>query len=152
MDTTLFQYCQKIVVFNRAGDSVLLAKRKGEADFDGVYSFIGGKMETTDGGFVEGLRREKDEEIGASAKLDIFPYASYNEFYVKKNGQAMVLPHYYAIYQGGDIVLSDEYSEYAWVKLSELAVFEPKIHTVSSMVENMLKLRDVIDLRQVVRI
>ncbi len=152
MDTTLFQYCQKIVVFNEDVDSVLLAKRRGEADFDGTYSFIGGKMETTDGGLIEGLRREKNEEIGSDAKLDIFPYASYNEYYVKKSGQAMVLPHYYAVYREGEIILNEEYSEYAWVKLPDLQEFEPKINTVPPMVENILKLRQIVDLTKTVRI
>ena len=45
---SLFQYCQKLIVLSEDKTQVLLAKRKGEADYDGVYSFIGGKMETTD--------------------------------------------------------------------------------------------------------
>jgi hypothetical protein len=49
MDTTLFQYCQKLIILSADKTKVLLAKRKGEADYDGIYSFIGGKMETTDG-------------------------------------------------------------------------------------------------------
>ena len=69
MDTTLFQYCQKIVIFSKDGTSVLLAKRRGEADYDGVFSFIGGKLESTDGGLVQGLQREKDEEIGPMIEI-----------------------------------------------------------------------------------
>lgn len=152
MDTTLFQYCQKIIVFNDTGDSVLLAKRKGETDFDETFSFIGGKLETTDGGFIAGLKREKDEEIGERAKLDIFPDVSVNEYYTKKNGQAMVLPHTYAIYRDGDILLSDEYSEYAWVKLTDLADFEPKIKNITPMVDKILKLKRIADPSQFVRI
>jgi hypothetical protein len=49
MENLLFQYCQKIVVYSQDGQSVLLCKRKGEADFDSVFSFIGGKMERSDG-------------------------------------------------------------------------------------------------------
>lgn len=43
-----FQYCQKLIVISPEKDTVLLCKRKGEADYDGVFSFIGGKMETSD--------------------------------------------------------------------------------------------------------
>ena len=71
MDTTLFQYCQKIVLFSQDGSAVLLARRRGEADYDGVFSFIGGKLESTDGGLVNGLRREKNEEIGSAAKIAV---------------------------------------------------------------------------------
>lgn len=42
MNNTLsFQYCQKIIVFSEDRSSVLLAKRKGEADYNDIYSFIG---------------------------------------------------------------------------------------------------------------
>jgi ADP-ribose pyrophosphatase YjhB (NUDIX family) len=53
MENLLFQYCQKIVVYSQDGQKVLLCKRKGEADFDGTFSFIGGKMERSDGGILE---------------------------------------------------------------------------------------------------
>ncbi|MGW5517148.1 NUDIX domain-containing protein [Nocardia africana] len=49
-------------------DSVLLARRKGEADYDGVYSLIGGKIETTDSSILDAIRREKNEGIGNAAK------------------------------------------------------------------------------------
>ncbi len=152
MDTTLFQYCQKIVIFNDTEDAVLLAKRKGEADFDGVYSFIGGKMETTDGGFVPGLQREKNEEVGENVKLDVFPHISINEYYTKKSGQAMVLPHIYAIYRGGEIKLNEEYAAYAWVNLADLEAFEPKIATITPIVNSMLKIKQIINSDQFVRI
>ncbi len=63
MEKYNFQYCQKIVVFRNNNTEVLLAKRKGENDYDGTFSFIGGKMETTDNNPVEGMRREKNEEV-----------------------------------------------------------------------------------------
>jgi 8-oxo-dGTP pyrophosphatase MutT (NUDIX family) len=153
MDTTLFQYCQKIVIFNESENAILLVKRRGEADFDGTFSFIGGKMEVTDGSFIEGLRREKNEEIGEAVQLDIFPFASYNELYVKKSGQAMVLPHFYAIYKGGEIHLNpNEYSEYQWVELSDLDNFEPKIDSVLPMVKNMLNIKKIANISQFVPI
>ena len=64
MEQYNFQYCQKIVVLSKDRTKVLLCKRKGEADYDGIFSFIGGKMETTDISIIEGLKREKDEETG----------------------------------------------------------------------------------------
>lgn len=48
---------------------VLLAKRRGEADYDGVFSFIGGKLESTDGGLVQGLRREKMRRLAQLLEL-----------------------------------------------------------------------------------
>ena len=81
MDTSLFHYCQKIVIFSEDLQSVLLCKRKDEKDFDGIFSFIGGKMETTDKDILEGLKREKEEEIGANAKIKIYTKFTTQEEY-----------------------------------------------------------------------
>ena len=151
-DITLFQFCQKIVVLNEDFDMVLLVKRKGEADFDGTFSFIGGKMETTDGGIINGLRREKTEEIGVEANLSVYPLVSYNEYYVKKNGSAMVLPHYFAVYHGGEIIINEEYSEYQWIKLSELSDFQPKIDTIEPAVRQILRIKNLAEQKDMVNI
>lgn len=139
-----FQYCQKIVLFNKSHTKVLLARRKGEADYDGVYSFIGGKLETTDQGIEKGLKREKDEEIGKKARVKICPFVSYNAYYTKKDGSAMVLPHFYATYIDGDIDLGEEYSDYAWVEIDNLPTFEPKIETIEAAVEWAQKIRTLL--------
>lgn len=139
----LVSILSKIVLFSQDGSAVLLARRRGEADYDGVFSFIGGKLESTDGGLVNGLRREKNEEIGSAAKIAVVTSISVNEYFVKTNGQAMVLPHYYARFIGGEIMLNDEYSEYRWVNLRELDQFEPKIETIAPTVEAVQKIMRV---------
>ncbi|RDI53333.1 NUDIX hydrolase [Nocardia mexicana] len=133
-DTTHFQYCQKLVVIDPAANRVLLARRKGEADYDGVYSLIGGKMETTDGSILDAIRREKEEEIGKAPTISIAEDISYNVHFRKKDGNSMILPHFYAEYEGGDIELNDEYSDYAWVPVDQLGEFEPKIDTIPAAV------------------
>lgn len=140
MEHYRFQYCQKIVVLSKDRKSVLLCKRKGEADYDGVYSFIGGKMETTDSTLLEGLQREKDEEVGTAFKIQLFPTFSVNLLFKKKDGNTMILPHYLAFHASGEIVLNEEYEEYAWVPLEELATFEPKIASVPETVKQLHKL------------
>src|SRR5579859_7586260 len=97
-DTTLFQYCQKLVVLSADKQRVLLAKRKGEADYDGTFSFIGGKMETSDDDLLAGMKREKDEEIGPDAKIQVLADESYNLLFRKKDGNCMVIPHIAALY------------------------------------------------------
>lgn len=126
----LFQYCQKLIILSADKKSVLLAKRKGEADYDGTFSFIGGKMETTDADMVAGMKREKNEEIGNNAKVKILPYETYNIFFRKKDGNSMILPHIAGIFVSGEISINDEYSEYRWVPIAELDSFEPKIANI----------------------
>lgn len=140
-DTTLFQYCQKIVLFRHDDTEVLLAKRRNEADYDGTYTFIGGKMETTDANILEGLRREKNEEVGDTFQIRINPTISYNVHFIKNSGQHMILPHYYAEHVGGDIVLSDEYDDYQWVPLSELSPFSPKVENIPQITTTVLTLK-----------
>ncbi len=133
VNTTLFQYCPKLVVFSTDKQSVLLAKRKGEADYDGTYTFIGGKVETTDIDLVAGMKREKDEEVGPAVKVNLLPDESRNLLFRKKDGNAMVIPHHPAIFVSGEIELSDEYSDYQWVPLNELEAFEPKVANIPEM-------------------
>lgn len=138
----LFQFCQKLVVFSADRHSVLFARRRGEADFDEYWSLIGGKLERTDGGILEGIRREKDEEVGVDFRVRVAPmFSCYNVHYLKKSGVHMILPHYVAVHEGGDVALNqEEYSDYKWVALSELDDFGPKVDNTSSVVENAQRL------------
>jgi ADP-ribose pyrophosphatase YjhB (NUDIX family) len=125
-----FQFCPKIAIFNQANTSVFLCKRKGELDYDGVFSLIGGKMEHKDEDIIGALRREKIEEVGKDFQINILPYYSVDVLYTKKDGNRMILPHYYAKFVAGDVHLSDEYSTCEWVPLAELASFEPMIANI----------------------
>jgi len=138
-----FQYCQKIIVLSKDLTQVLLCKRKGENDFDEVFSFIGGKMEVTDETILAGLTREKNEEVGEDFKINIYPTYSTNISFRKKDGNTMILPHYLAIYQNGEINLNEEYSEYRWVPISEIDSFEPKIPTILSVLTKILDLEKI---------
>ncbi len=130
---TLFQYCQKLIILSEDLTKVLLAKRKGEADYDGIYSFIGGKMETTDASILAGMKREKDEEIGSAAKIKVLPHETYNLLFRKKDGNSMILPHIASVFVSGQIVLNEEYSDYQWVPTNKLTDFGPKIENISEL-------------------
>lgn len=130
-----FQYCQKLVIVSADKKSVLLAKRTGEADYDGTFSFVGGKVETSDETLIDGMRREKNEEIGEEAKLKVLAQESYNVLFRKKDGSSMIIPHIAAVFESGKIRLSDEYSSNKWVALDELEGFEPKIESIPEIVK-----------------
>ncbi len=152
MNQYLFQNCQKIVVFNKDLNEVLLAKRKGERDYEGVYSFIGGKMETTDQTLIEGMRREKTEEIGDQCKLLVYPNFNHMTLFKKADGNFMLLPHYLAIFESGDIILNEEYSDYKWVKIEDLEGFEPKIPNLPEIFTQLLKLKTLFKNTELVEI
>lgn len=143
-DKYYFQNCQKIVLFKNNDTEVLLARRRGENDYDGVYSFVGGKMETSDVSLIEGMRREKCEEIGSEVKIKIYPDFNTMEYFIKKSGDYMVLPHYYAEYVSGEIILlKEEYSDFKWILVKDLDSFEPKIGTILGVVKRLLKLSEI---------
>lgn len=144
MDKYLFQNCQKIVIFKDNNTKVLLAKRQGENDYDGIYSFIGGKMEITDASIIEGIRREKNEEVGNNFKIKIYSNFNSTISFTKKDGNYMLLPHYYAQFLNGEIKLNDEYSDFKWVPINELNNFEPKIPSIFPIVQKILKLIPII--------
>lgn len=140
-----FQYCQKIVIFSSDLKKVLLCKRKGENDYDGTYSFIGGKMESSDEDLVSAMQREKNEEIGEDFKIKLYNEFSNNLTFKKKDGSYMILPHYFAKHVEGAVELNEEYSEYKWVRIEELEDFEPKIENIPESVNKLLKLGKIIE-------
>lgn len=143
----LFQFCQKIVVFSADKRFVLFARRKGEADYDEYWSFIGGKMEVTDEGLLEGVKREKDEEVGESFRIKVLPTLScHNVLYRKKDGSSMILPHYIAIHTGGEVSLnSDEYSDWRWVAIDDIEQLGPKVDNTGYVVQRALSLMPQLD-------
>jgi 8-oxo-dGTP pyrophosphatase MutT (NUDIX family) len=138
-----FQFCQKLILFSEDWSKVFLAKRQGEADYDGTYSFICGKMETTDVSIAAGLKREKDEEVGKQFRVKVYMDATNNVLYRKNDGNSMILPHYVAQYVVGEVILNeDEYSDYAWIPVKDLASFEPKVETITEIVAWALRFKD----------
>lgn len=147
----LFQYCPKLVVLNEDDSTLLLCRRAGEADYDATFSLIGGKIEHKDSTIVAGIQREKTEEIGGASLELALPFCINAEF-AKSDGSRMILPHFYARYLGGEIVINSEYSEYRWVALSELDDVSPLIENVPSIVRTMCEMRRTIPSLEWVRI
>lgn len=144
MNQTKFQYCQKLVIFSSDLSKVLVAKRQGEQDYGGIFAYIGGKMENTDSTFIEGIRREKNEEVGENFKIKVFTTYSINLEYIKKDGSYMILPHYLCIHQKGEIDLNEEYSEYKWIELKDLESHENLIENIPELTLKMRKEYEII--------
>jgi ADP-ribose pyrophosphatase YjhB (NUDIX family) len=141
-----------MVLFRNGGTELLLARRAGEADFNATYTLTGGKLETTDGSIVNGLKREKTEELGKAVHIKICPFASFNVYFVKHNGQHMILPHYYAEYVKGKIQLSDEYSDFRWIPTQQLASFTPKIENIIEIANWAQRVRTILGPKDFVEI
>lgn len=123
-----------------------MARRANEADHDNTFSLIGGKTETTDGDLVAGLKREKDEEIGPSARVKVcWRMSCYQVWFQRADGRCMVLPHHVAIFAGGDIQLNpEEYTEYRWVPAADLHTFQPLIPNIPEVVRQAQRLLPIL--------
>jgi 8-oxo-dGTP pyrophosphatase MutT (NUDIX family) len=143
MNVTMYQCVQKLLVVDEQSSRVLLCQRRGEADLDGIFTLIGGKLEHGDEDLVAGLRREKDEEVGAAVRLSVLTtYATFAEF-TKADGSKQILPHYYAVYRGGDIEISEEYASFQWVAVDELNGFGPIVPNIPMIADRLIRLRRV---------
>lgn len=134
----LFQYCPKFVIFSQDFSKILLCERKWEADFDKTYSFAWWKVENSDHSIWEWMKREKTEELGKDCSIKLYKDISSFEYYVKKDGTHMILPHHICVYQWWDIKLSDEYSWYKRVNIDELVNSELSI--IPTVIPNITKL------------
>jgi hypothetical protein len=101
-------------------------------------------MEVIDGDIVEGLRREKNEELGEQFKIKVLPKYTINTYYLKKDGNSMIVPHYLAVHHFGEIVLGEEYSNYKWISLKDLPEFKPQIDNMPEITEELMRLFSIV--------
>ena len=78
-------------------------------------------------------------------KIKLYPNFNSTISFTKKDGNYMLLPHYYAQFLGGEIELNqNEYSDFKWVFINELANFEPKIPSVIPIIKQLLQIIPII--------
>lgn len=97
---------------------VLIARRRADDRFGGLWEFPGGKLEAGESPEA-GLRREIDEELGIAIavgpRLGFFPYAGAD--------WSMELQAFRAVWTSGDLVRR-EHDEIRWAAPEELPGFE----------------------------
>lgn len=115
-----FQVSQKAILYNPETSKFLLAK---QVDSDRVFTkkfgpwdFFGGRLNEGEG-VAQGLIREVKEESGLELLDGMNVVASYMA--ENQHGNLLLLG-YVACYQGGNIELSEEHTEYAWVTAEEV--------------------------------
>ena len=133
-----YEVCPKIAVFS--GERVLVARRTREEELDGVYTLVGGKLETSDRDVLAGIHRELREELGGGLIVRILTtYAVMDEF-TKRGGVRMVLPHYYGELSGGSIVVGSEYSDFRWLMPDELEARRDVFQNVAIVCRQLVRL------------
>ena len=58
----------------------------------------------------------------------------------------MILPHFYAIHDSGEIKLNkEEYSEFRWIPIKDIHNFEPKFFTIPEILNKFSILKKIIN-------
>ncbi len=109
-------------IIRREGGDILIVKRSEKDLFlPNIWETIGGGMDESDATPQEALKREVMEETG----LEIKVRESFNVFtFVNNEGEMKVGITFVCDYIGGEVVLSDEHSEYAWINASNFYKLE----------------------------
>ncbi len=99
----------------KGSDILTLFKSNGESDLPG------GKVEFGENQ-IEALNREITEETGLIVKIQD-PIAQWS--FIKHTGLRITGVTYLCQYLGGQVLLSDEHSDFFWLPLNNVICFEP---------------------------
>ncbi|MFZ3031461.1 MAG: NUDIX domain-containing protein [Candidatus Moraniibacteriota bacterium] len=114
-------------IISRGDGKILVLKRSDKDDHKpGVWETVGGGMDREETP-QEALQREILEETNLVVKIGV----PFNVFTFKKDtGEFKVGVTFLCEYVSGDVVLSDEHSEYRWIDPQEFASLEsiPSLH------------------------
>ncbi len=111
----MFRVLTKALI--RKGEEILLLKRKDGSFGSGLWDIPGGKLEFGELP-IESLEREIFEETSLKVKV-IRPISISSGINETKTKQYITIV-FLCDYQGGDIKLNDEHSEYKWVSISKI--------------------------------
>ncbi|WP_052045289.1 NUDIX hydrolase [Caloranaerobacter azorensis] len=128
----MFRVLTKALI--RKGEEILLLKRKDGSFGSGLWDIPGGKLEFGELP-IESLEREIFEETSLKVKV-IRPISISSGINETKTKQYITIV-FLCDYQGGDIKLNDEHSEYKWVSISKIDDLE-KIYYVDEAINKFL--------------
>ncbi len=124
-ENALFEVSLKIILKNKKGE-ILLLKTPKKSSLQGYYDLLGGRIREKEIGrpFRKIMTREIQEEIGTKVryKVNEIPVAVGRHYYFSKSQQKIQYifwVFFEAFYQGGDIQISSEHSQYEWKKVNK---------------------------------
>lgn len=119
-------------IIRRNDGKILILKRSDKDDHKpGVWETVGGGMDKEESP-QKALSREISEETGLTVSVS----SPFNVFTFRKDtGEFKVGITFLCDYLGGEVVLSDEHSEYAWIEPKEFSEME----SVSSLHEEIAR-------------
>lgn len=99
------------------GIEFLLLKRSEDQPYPGLWQMVTGKIKDDEKAYETALREIKEETGLVPLQLWVAP--TVNSFYEPKNEFICLLPVFAARVDSPNVKLSDEHTEYKWVKKNE---------------------------------
>jgi len=112
---------QKAFIVN-AKKQLLIMKRKNSDMYKGLWDVPGGRVEEGDN-LYQAIEREIKEESNLSLDKVILTLGS-SKFLGKRKDKPTFIRNFFLCTAKGVIKLSDEHSEFAWIKVGELKDYE----------------------------
>jgi len=122
----IFALAARAIISNQQGNILLVRRSKSSRSFPGKWEFPGGKAEVGET-FQESLEREVFEETQLTIML--LHVAGTLEFEIRSRKIACILMECRA--ESGEVHLSYEHEEYAWVPRARLLEYDLVEHFVS---------------------
>jgi 8-oxo-dGTP diphosphatase len=124
----------KAFISNEKGEILLVKRDPNNIQAPGSWEIPGGRLEEGEDP-KEGLKREVKEETGLEIEI-IIPFST--RHFTRTNGQLIDLIIYYAKNKWGKVKLSEEHTEFEWVKLSNLKekigpFFHQEVETINKI-------------------
>lgn len=104
------------------GDRLLAMRRRSNREGGGIWEGVSGRVRP-DEQPLDAVRREIQEESGLAVDVDPSPVDAYS---ARRRREPMVVIVYRARYEEGEVVLSEEHTEFQWCTLREFEDLAPE--------------------------
>jgi 8-oxo-dGTP diphosphatase len=130
MNTKPHSLSVKAVIFNNAGQCLLIRRSAHNQNFVGKWEWPGGKVDPGED-FATALHREVAEETGLVIELGGLACAT--SFEMPKANVVLLCMEARLI--SGDVKLSEEHDDFVWVPMADSLQYEYPAHLAEMMVE-----------------
>ena len=109
----------EVFIYRKYNDGIkyLLLKRSASEVYPGIWSIAGGRIDDGEKAYETGIR-EMFEETGLTSKY-FYKVDKIDCFYDIKNDVIQLTPIFLAEANEGEVILSEEHSEYRWMNFEE---------------------------------